>query len=135
MSKYETYTLQTIQSMIQNNVGDQQCLVAIAEKAYLVALAFEEVVTKDWIVSYLNDNLAIDALCELGLKCNMLHVDKEGPHIFSISHGNWLSKLRAAKLNVKKHDITHNNVIVEDIYDAFCKLQEMSMSHPLSLKK
>jgi hypothetical protein len=65
----------------------------------------------------------------------MLHVDKEGPHIFSISHGNWLSKLRAAKLNVKKHDITHNNVIVEDIYDAFCKLQEMSMSHPLSLKK
>jgi hypothetical protein len=117
--------------MIQNNVGDRRCLLSLVEKAYLVAIAFEEVVTKDWIVSYLNDNLPIDALCQLGLKCNMLHVDEEGPHIFSISHGNWLSKLRAAKLNVNKHVITHNNAIVEDLYEDFKKLQELSMFHPL----
>jgi len=134
MYKYESYTLQTIHNMIENNVGDQRCLLSFAEKAYLVAIAFEEVVTKDWIVSYLNDNLPIDALCNLGLKCNMLHVDEEGPHIFSVSHGHWLSKLRAAKLNVNKHEMTHNNVIVEDIYAAFQKLQELSMSCHLSEK-
>jgi hypothetical protein len=118
--------------MIQNNVGDQRCLVSIAEKAHMVALAFEKVVTKDWIVSYLNDNLPIDALCNLGLKCNMLHVDEDGPHIFSISHDNWLSKLRSAKLNVRKQDITHNNIIVDDLYNAFRKIQELSMSRHLS---
>ena len=134
MYKYESYTLQTIHNMIQNSVGDQRCLLSFAEKAYVVALAFEEVVTKDWIVSYLNDNLPIDALCHLGLKCNMLHIDEDGPHIFSVSHEHWLSKLRAAKLNVNKHEITHNNVIVEDICQDFQKLQELSMSYPLSLK-
>ena len=131
MYKYETYTLETIHDMIENNVGDRRCLLRIVENAFLVALAFHKVVTKDWIVSYLNDNLPIDALCHLGLKCNILHVDEEGPHIFSISHSNWLSKLRDAKLNVKEHEMTHNHLIVKDLYEAFQKLQELSMSHPI----
>lgn len=117
--------------MIENNLGDRKSLLTIAEKAYLVALAFEEVVTKEWIVAYLNSDLSVDALSKLSLKANVLHKDEEGPHLFSVSHSRWLSTLRSAKLLVNRHEVTSSSLMVEDLFNAFQSLQELSMSHPL----
>lgn len=116
--------------MIENNSGDRKSLLTIAEKAFLVAIAFEEVVTRDWIVTYLNSDLSVDALCKLALTANVLYKDEEGPHLFSVSHSLWLSKLRSAKFLVNKHEITSSSFIVDDLFNAFQSLQELSMSHP-----
>jgi len=131
MHKYETYPLHHVYHMIENNVGDRKSLLTIAEKAYLVALAFDDFVTKDWIVSYLNNDLPVDALSKLSLTANILHKDEEGPHVFSVSHGLWLSKLRSSKLSVNKHDVTSSSSVVDDLFKSFQSLQDLSMSHQL----
>jgi hypothetical protein len=115
--------------MLEGKVGDRRSLLSFAEKAYLVALDFEEVVTKEWISSYLNGDLPIDALCHLSLKTSALHVDDEGPHLFSVSHSDWLSKLRRAKLSINKK-VPLTSFMIDELYESFQKLQALSMSHP-----
>lgn len=128
MDKYETYPLYAIYNMIENNQGDRKLLLTIAEKAYFVALDFEEVVTKDWIVSYLNSYLSIDALSKLSLKANLLHKDNDGPRVYSVSHTHWLSKLRSAKL-VNKDNVTTSSLMVDVLFNSFKSLQQLSMSY------
>lgn len=113
--------------MLGYKTGDQQALIAIAEKAYLVALEFERRVSKEWIAAYLNDNLAIDALAELSLTANILH--KQKPYIFSVSHKDWLSKLRLAKLSIKTF-VTTVHPTVSELYNTFLDIQQMCMMFP-----
>ncbi len=113
--------------MLDSKIGNRRALLDVAERAYLVAQEFENIVSKEWIVSYLNDDVPIDALSYLSLKANNLHKDNDIP-MFSVSHSAWLTSLRVFKFNNKKN-LSVDDIVINNFYDSFKRLQELSMKY------
>lgn len=139
--KYETRSLQDIYSMRVDEEGhkhpDYKVLKVVAEKAYNVALYFEEHgMNEDMIMLYLDNKLSRDVLCEFGLVSSVLYpmdVD-EDDRIFSISHKKWINKLSCTKLywNWKQPEVELQNtqsVKLEKIVKKFKELQELALSY------
>jgi hypothetical protein len=123
-SKCETLSINVIYHLLDIKNGDKTHILDIAKQAYNVAKHFE-FINKEWIAKYLNDELALDSLCNLSLKANIL---TEGD--FSVSHTSWLNRLRQKKLDLHNTQVTVSNIIVEDLYEDLLKLQSLCSLYP-----
>lgn len=124
--RYETKSLYEIYNMLDSKLGNRSALIEVAEMAYFTALKFQDIVTKEWIVAYLNDDLPMDSLSYLSLVASVLYKD-DGLNMFSLSHSHWLSSLRQCKLG-NKHMLSIDDKQGQDLYEAFLVLQKRSMS-------
>ena len=124
--KYELYTLPKIISMIQENKGDDKILKEVADKAYKVACQFKKVVSKKFLLKYLNDDLPIDALSSLSLKACTLNQENNGG-MFSNSHTQWLYNVRNTKL-IWEHKYTNQKELLDSLIKQYNEIQSLAFS-------
>lgn len=125
----EVLPINVIYHLLDIKKGDKTHILDTAKKAYNVAKHFE-FIDKQWIKKYLNDELPLDALCNLSLKANIL---TEGD--YSVSHTAWLNRLRQRKLDLHHKEVTTSHVFVEDLYDDLLKLQSICSMYPQYCEK
>jgi transposase len=140
--KYETKSLEDIYSMMMNEGEhihpDYDVLKDIAEKAYKVAIYYEEHgMSEEFIIQYLDSKITSrDVLCEFGLVSSILYpmdVD-EDDRLFSRSHKQWLTELSRTKLHwdwkqaeVELQDA--HSIKLEKIVKSYKELHELALSY------
>lgn len=138
--KYETKTLEEVYNIL-NNVEyihtDYEILKNIAEKAYKVALFFEENgMNKEFIINYLDDKLEYGSLCKYGLTSSVLYPDNIDidKRIYSCSHKEFLNTLNVTKLywnrEIEGSDINEvQKAKVKKIVRIYNELQSLALSY------
>jgi hypothetical protein len=121
---YETKPLSDIYNKLYQNIGDTTTLKDIAHKAYTVACTFKNTFTKDYITRYLDDALEIDALSPYWLMTSVLEDDG----LFSISHRQWLLKLKRVKLQWD-WDKTKQDEKLQELLASFNDVQILALSY------
>jgi hypothetical protein len=124
---YETLPLKHVFEMLESNKGDIKTLRSIAEKAYKVACEFSKIINRTFVSKYLNNQLSIDALCDLSLKACLLSQEANGG-MYSISHTHWLNEVRKTKL-IWDRKSTNQIESLDTLMQHYQILQDLSFSY------
>lgn len=150
--KYEATNLERIYELIDDKHPDISILQETARKANKVAIEFDNVITDEFVMQYLNDKLQIDAISTLSFKASVLwpfkypnkHIDIDGKihlteddmdiedaeDMSSYSHMAWLRKLSKLK-GTWYWNVDEQTAKFENIMEDYRKLQELALSYPV----